>query len=79
MDLLTTDQIDSIYSVTDGLLLHRNAVIVPLRGKDEGLEHVMPDGRVLIRGPSGDTFEDWFRGLEDRLKALELGRARAHR
>ncbi len=74
MDLLTPEQIGRIYEVTDDLDLHRNAVIVPLRGRPEGLEMIMPDGRVLLRPPAGEPFDGWFAGLQVRLEALDLSR-----
>lgn len=77
MELLTPEQIAEIYTLTDDLGLHRNAVIVPLRARDkeqEGLEMIMPDGRVLIRPPGGPRFAGWFEGLQNRLEALDLDR-----
>ena len=74
MNLITPEQIARIYALTDGLGLHRNAVIVPLRGREGGLEMIMPDGRVLIRPTPGDAFEGWFEGLPQRLDGLDLTR-----
>jgi hypothetical protein len=75
MDVLKKEQITQIYEVTDGLYLHRNAVIVPLMAKPDGLELIMPDGRVLIRAPVA-SFNSWLSGLKSRLEALPLQRAR---
>jgi len=77
MELLTPEQIADIYALTDDLGLHRNAVIVPLRAREtdqEGLEMIMPDGRVLIRPPGGDRFPPWMEGLRSRLEGLNLDR-----
>ena len=79
MDILTREQIGRIYDLTDNLSLHRNAVIVPLGSHKEGLEMIMPDGRLLVRGPHGQAFDSWYNGLHGRLKELDLARARNHR
>jgi len=79
MDILTRQQIGRIYELTDNLSLHRNAVIVPLGAHKEGLEMIMPDGRLLVTGPHGGAFDSWYNGLHGRLKELDLARARNHR
>jgi hypothetical protein len=50
-------------------------VVVPLRGSDQGVEMVLPDGKLLVRPPGGPGFDGWFLGLKDRLQALDLDRA----
>ena len=74
MELLTADQVERIYRVTDRLDLHRDWVVVPLNAASEGLEMLHPDGKLLLRPPAGEPFEPWLRGLEDRLRRLDLGR-----
>jgi hypothetical protein len=76
VELLTPDQVARIYAVTDSLYLDRNLVIIPLQAKADGLEMVMPDGKILVRGPTGPAFEGWITGLKERLQALDLGRSR---
>lgn len=75
MDLLTAEQVERIYRVTDELSLHRDWVVVPLNAAEEGSELLQPDGKVLIRPARGEKFETWLRELRSRLEALELGRA----
>lgn len=75
MKVLKDDQVDRIYGVTDRMNLHRDWVVVPLNAAVEGREVMMPDGKLLIRGPSeADRFEPWIAGLEDRLQDLDLRR-----
>jgi len=76
VELLTPEQIARIYAVTDSLYLDRNLVIIPLQAKEGGKEMVMPDGKILVRGPTGPAFEEWIQGLKERLQALDLGRSR---
>jgi hypothetical protein len=74
MELLTADQVERIYRVTDLLDLHRDWVVVPLNAAREGLEMLHPDGKLLLRPPAGAAFERWLAELPDRLERLELGR-----
>lgn len=74
MELLTADQVERIYRITDQLDLNRDWVVVPLNVADQGLEMMHPDGKLLLRAPGGDRFESWLRELPDRLQELDLGR-----
>jgi hypothetical protein len=74
MELLSAEQVELVYGVTDALDLHRDWIIVPLACVDGGEEIQQPDGKILIRAAGGDSFESWLRGLRGRLQALDLGR-----
>jgi hypothetical protein len=75
MELLTADQVERIYRVTDGLGLNRDWVVVPLNAAEHGVELLHPDGKLLIRPPRGEAFDAWLAGLAERLQTLDLGRA----
>lgn len=75
MDVLTDAQVRKVYELTDSLLLNRDWVVVPLVGSAQGLEMVMPDGKILIRPAAGDGFEAWFSDLKTRLESLDISRA----
>ncbi len=75
MEVLTADQVERVYRLTDSLLLNRDWVVVPLGSHPVGLEMELPDGKVLIRPPGGPAFDPWFAGLGQRLQALDLDRA----
>lgn len=72
--MLTPEEIDRIYQVTDGLDLNRDWVVVPLVGSDAPAERVLPDGKLLVRAPGGPAFEEWIKGLRSRLEGLNLSR-----
>jgi hypothetical protein len=74
MDLLTARDVERVYLVTDGLLLHRDWVVVPLGCAEQAFEIVQPDGKILLRPPGGDLFEPWLEGLAVRLAAMDLSR-----
>ena len=75
MDLLSAEQVERIYRVTDQLGLSRDWVVVPLNAADQGVEMLHPDGKLLIRPPRGTGFDSWLAGLRERLEGLDLGRA----
>ena len=75
MNVLTQAQVSKVYELTASLRLNRDWVVVPLVGADEGVERMMPDGKILIRPAAGERFEGWFRGLKARLEGLDLSRA----
>src|SRR6185503_7297463 len=74
MEVLSAEQVERIYRVTDLLGLHRDWVVVPLTAADAGLEMLHPDGKLLIRPPKGLAFDRWLAGLRERLERLDLGR-----
>ena|SRR5476649_1662358 len=73
--LLTEAQVAKVYDLTDGLELNRDWVVVPLVGAAQGLEMLMPDGKILIRPVGGARYDAWFAGLKTRLESLDLSRA----
>jgi hypothetical protein len=75
MHVLSEAQVRKVYELTDALMLNPDWVVVPLVGAPQGMEMLMPDGKVLIRPAGGDAFDAWFSGLKTRLDALDLSRA----
>jgi hypothetical protein len=75
MNVLSEAQVRKVYELTSSLLLNPDWVVVPLVGSPQGMEMLMPDGKVLIRPAGGDGFEAWFSGLKTRLESLDLSRA----
>jgi len=75
MHVLSEAQVRKVYELTDALMLNPDWVVVPLVGAPQGMEMLMPDGKVLIRPAGGDAFDAWFSGLKTRLDLLDLSRA----
>lgn len=73
--VLTQAQVAKVYELTDALELNRDWVVVPLVGSAEGMEMLMPDGKILIRPAGGAKFDSWFSGLKARLESLDISRA----
>jgi hypothetical protein len=74
MDILTEGQVRRLFEVTDGFRLDRDQVVVPLAGREKGMEMVLPDGKLLVGAPGGAAFEPWLAGLKARLERLDLSR-----
>jgi len=76
MDIVLTEaQVSKVYELTDGLLLNRDWVVVPLVGSSDGMEMLMPDGKILIRPAGNAKFDGWFSGLKSRLESMDISRA----
>jgi hypothetical protein len=76
IDTLSADQIRRVYEVTDRLRLDRDSVVVPLFGRVDGIEMILPDGKLLVRPPAGPAFDPWLAGLRGRLELLDFVRTR---
>lgn len=63
-------------AVTDGLGLHREAVVIPLAREGEGALRLLPGGRVEITAPALGVWGDWLAGLPTALAAIDDGRLR---
>ena len=74
--ILTAEQIERVYQVTDTFALLRDFIVVPLMGDETGVEMVLPDGKVFIKPCAGAGFEAWFKGLPERIAHLNLNRTR---
>ncbi|MBI2932288.1 MAG: hypothetical protein HYY16_11605 [Planctomycetes bacterium] len=74
MKLLSSQQVQRIYEVTDGLGVHRNWVVVPLATGAGGAQRVLPDGKVLVVAPTEHAFEAWLPELRRKLCDLNLSR-----
>ena len=74
MQLLSSEDLDRILSVTDALDLHRDWIVVPIDTLPEGHETQQPDGKIILHAAARPGFEAWLRGLRGRLEGMELGR-----
>lgn len=73
---MTPAQFDQVREITDSFNLSWDQVVIPLVGGVEGLEMLMPDGKLLIRVPPGKDFEPWYAGLAERLSNMDLSRVK---
>lgn len=73
-ELLTDFEAERIYRAVDALGLDRDGFILPLKTAPEGKIVPMPDGRILLRAPGGESFEAWLADLPARLREAGLSR-----
>jgi hypothetical protein len=64
-------EIGRILEITDGLNLHREAVVIPLAPEGEGSVRIV-GGKLEIHRPEEGDFSDWIEGLTDQIRALPL-------
>jgi hypothetical protein len=74
--IISQTQIDQIWALTDHHYIDRDVVIIPLVSSENGMEMVLPDGKLLIRPPGQSGFQSWFNGLAARLASLDLRKIR---
>ena len=64
-------EIGRILALTDGMNLHREAVMIPLAPEGSGTVRI--DGnRLVIRRPEEGDFEAWLATLPASIEALDL-------
>ena len=71
MNVVTPDQMARIFEVTDAMLIHREAVIVPLGPEGDGSVR-LSGNKVEVTVPAEVDFDDWIAGLRERLAGLDL-------
>jgi len=64
-------EIGRILELTDGLGLHREAVMIPLAPEGSGAARI-EGNRLVIRRPEEGDFEAWFDTLPASIGALDL-------
>lgn len=74
MKILTADQVRRVYETTDSLGLNRQWLVIPLARQPEGIERILPDGKIYITVPEAAAFEEWIGGLSARLSRLNTAR-----
>ncbi|TPW16867.1 MAG: hypothetical protein FD129_594 [bacterium] len=72
MQPITPTQVRRILEVTDGLRIHREAVVIPLGRVGEGGLERTAGSKLQITAPEGSLFEPWLADLADRIAAIDL-------
>jgi hypothetical protein len=63
-------EIEKIFSVTDRLGIHREALVIPLATRQPGRVRRMPNGKLEIVVDRGADFDAWLGGLEAEIRKL---------
>jgi hypothetical protein len=70
VEVVTLREIERIFEVTDGMGIHREALVIPLAPRHPGRVRKRPDGKFEIVVESEGDFEAWVAGLEAELKKV---------
>lgn len=73
LEAVTIREIQRILEVTDGLGIHREMVVIPLRPRHPGRVRALPAGRLEIVVESEGAFEEWLAGLPAAIRAARDG------
>jgi hypothetical protein len=63
-------EIGRLLELTDGLGIHREAVMIPLAPEGTGVVRIEA-GRLVIHRPLEGCFDDWFATLPAAIDALD--------
>ena len=70
LDAVGMNEINKIFSVTDAMGIHREAVVIPL-GTGVGRVRRMPSGKLEIIVDAETPFEQWVEGLPGLIRAAQ--------
>jgi hypothetical protein len=68
--IVTMQDMNVIFSVTDSLGIHRESVSVELTKEDPGVIDQSPAGKIQITVPESGTIEEFARRLHTELEAM---------
>ena len=68
LEAVGMNEINKIFAVTDGMGIHREAVVIPL-GTGQGRVRKMLNGKLEIIVDAETPFEEWLGGLPDLIRA----------
>jgi hypothetical protein len=69
LDVVTMKEIDAIFAVTDGLGIHREALVIPLGPATPGRVRRLPSGKLEIVVEASRPLEEWLRELPALIAA----------
>ena len=69
LEVVTMKEIDAIFAVTDGLGIHREALVIPLGPATPGRVRRLPSGKLEIVVEASRPLEDWLRELPALIAA----------
>ena len=75
MDVVTPNQMNRIFQVTDAMSIHREGVIVPLGPEGSGNVR-LAGNKVEVTVPAEGDFDSWITGLGDQIAQLDLSGVR---
>jgi hypothetical protein len=69
LNVVTLNEIERIFAVTDALGISREAIVIPLRTENPGRIRTLKDGRLEIVVDREADFEEWLSLLEREIRS----------
>jgi hypothetical protein len=69
LDVVTMKEIDAIFTVTDALGIHREALVIPLGPAAPGRVRRLASGKLEITVEAVRPLEEWLKELPSLIKA----------
>ncbi len=69
LEVVTMKEIDAIFTVTDGLGIHREMLVIPLGPATPGRVRRLPSGKLEITVDAARPIEDWVKDLPALIAA----------
>lgn len=69
LEVVTMKEIDAIFSVTDALGIHREALVIPLGPATPGRVRRLPNGKLEITVDAARPVEEWVKELPALIAA----------
>ncbi len=68
LDAVGMNEINKIFTITDALGIHREALVIPL-GTGKGRVRRLPNGKLEIVVDAQTPIDEWLEGLPEMIKA----------
>ena len=63
LEAVTMKEIEKIFAVTDGMGIHREALVIPLGPATPGRVRKLPSGKIEITVDAQAPLDEWLKGL----------------
>jgi hypothetical protein len=71
LEVVTMKEIDAIFTVTDALGVHREAIVIPLGPAAPGRVRRLPSGKLEITVDAVRPVDDWVKDLPALIAAAQ--------
>ena len=71
LEVVTMKEIDAIFTVTDALGVHREALVIPLGPASPGRVRKLPSGKLEITVEAARPLDEWLTELPGLIAAAQ--------
>ena len=69
LESVTMNEIDKVFTVTDAMGIHREALVIPLGPGSPGRVRKLPNGKIEIIVDAQVPIDEWLKTLPDLIRA----------